>query len=84
VPHAVRLLFGEDVRVILPCSFLLGAAFLMLADAVARTVLGRRRTPRRRDHGARGRPRLPLAAQAAATFSGNVKSRDRRSEVRGQ
>jgi iron complex transport system permease protein len=40
VPHAVRLLFGEDVRVILPCSFLLGAAFLMLADAVARTVLG--------------------------------------------
>ncbi|MDQ1525318.1 MAG: cobalamin transport system permease protein [Pyrinomonadaceae bacterium] len=40
VPHAVRLLFGEDVRVILPCSFLLGAAFLMLADAVARTILG--------------------------------------------
>lgn len=40
VPHAVRLLFGEDVRVILPCSFLLGAAFLMLADALARTVLG--------------------------------------------
>jgi iron complex transport system permease protein len=40
VPHAVRLMFGEDVRVILPCSFLLGAAFLMLADAVARTVLG--------------------------------------------
>jgi iron complex transport system permease protein len=40
VPHAVRLLFGEDVRVILPCSFLLGAAFLMFADAVARTVLG--------------------------------------------
>ena len=40
VPHAVRLLFGEDVRVVLPCSFLLGAAFLMLADAVARTILG--------------------------------------------
>ena len=40
VPHAVRLLFGEDVRIVLPCSFLLGAAFLMLADAVARTVLG--------------------------------------------
>ena len=40
VPHAVRLLFGEDVRVVLPCSFLLGAAFLMLADTVARTVLG--------------------------------------------
>jgi iron complex transport system permease protein len=40
VPHAVRLLFGEDVRVVLPCSFVLGAAFLMLADALARTVLG--------------------------------------------
>ncbi|MCA1593540.1 MAG: iron ABC transporter permease [Acidobacteria bacterium] len=40
VPHAVRLLFGEDVRLVLPCSFVLGAAFLMLADMVARTVLG--------------------------------------------
>jgi iron complex transport system permease protein len=40
VPHAVRLLFGEDVRVVMPCSFVLGAAFLMLADSVARTVLG--------------------------------------------
>ncbi|MDQ3135644.1 MAG: iron ABC transporter permease [Acidobacteriota bacterium] len=40
VPHAVRLLFGEDVRVVMPCSFLLGAAFLMLADALARTILG--------------------------------------------
>jgi iron complex transport system permease protein len=40
VPHAVRLVFGEDVRVVMPCSFVLGAAFLMLADAVARTALG--------------------------------------------
>jgi iron complex transport system permease protein len=40
VPHAVRLMFGEDVRVVMPCSFVLGAAFLMLADAVARTALG--------------------------------------------
>ena len=40
VPHAVRLLFGEDVRVVLPCSFVLGAAFLMLADTLARTALG--------------------------------------------
>ncbi|MGB8506940.1 MAG: iron ABC transporter permease, partial [Pyrinomonadaceae bacterium] len=40
VPHAVRLLFGEDVRLVLPCSFVLGAAFLMLADMIARTVLG--------------------------------------------
>ncbi len=39
IPHAVRLLFGEDVRLLLPCSFLVGAGFLMLADAVARTAL---------------------------------------------
>jgi iron complex transport system permease protein len=39
VPHIVRLLFGQDLRLILPASFLLGAAFLMLADAAARTVL---------------------------------------------
>ena len=40
VPHAARLLFGEDVRLVMPCSFVLGAAFLMLADAAARTALG--------------------------------------------
>ena len=39
VPHAVRLLFGEDLRIVLPASFLLGAAFLVSADALARTVL---------------------------------------------
>jgi len=39
VPHAVRLLFGEDVRIVLPGSLLLGAAFLIAADMVARTVL---------------------------------------------
>jgi iron complex transport system permease protein len=45
VPHMVRLLFGQDVRIVLPCSLLLGAAFLMLADAVARTVLGQTELP---------------------------------------
>jgi iron complex transport system permease protein len=39
VPHAVRLMFGEDLRIVLPGSFLLGGAFLVLADALARTVL---------------------------------------------
>ncbi|HKS10688.1 MAG TPA: iron ABC transporter permease [Pyrinomonadaceae bacterium] len=39
VPHAARLLFGQDVRVLLPASFLLGAAFLVLADTLARTVI---------------------------------------------
>ena len=40
VPHAVRALFGEDLRLVLPCSLLLGASFLVLADTVARTLLG--------------------------------------------
>jgi iron complex transport system permease protein len=39
VPHAVRLMFGEDLRIVLPGLFLLGGAFLVLADALARTVL---------------------------------------------
>ena len=39
VPHAVRMMFGEDLRIVLPGSLLLGAAFLILADALARSVL---------------------------------------------
>lgn len=38
VPHASRLLFGQDVRVLLPASFLLGASFLILADTLARVI----------------------------------------------
>jgi len=39
VPHAARLMFGEDLRVVLPGSLLLGAAFLVLADALGRSAL---------------------------------------------
>lgn len=39
VPHAVRLLFGEDLRIVLPGSLLMGAAFLIAADTVARMAL---------------------------------------------
>jgi iron complex transport system permease protein len=39
VPHAVRLMFGEDLRIVLPGSLLLGGAFLALADALGRSVL---------------------------------------------
>jgi len=45
VPHMARILFGQDVRIVMPSSLLLGAAFLMLADAVARTVLGQGELP---------------------------------------
>ncbi len=40
VPHLMRVLVGPDHRVLLPASLLAGAAFLVLADMVARTALG--------------------------------------------
>lgn len=36
IPHTIRLLWGSDYRFLLPASALLGAAFLVLADALAR------------------------------------------------
>ena len=39
VPHAVRLAWGNDHRLLLPASFLAGTAFLLLADTVARIVV---------------------------------------------
>ena len=39
VPHAVRLTVGTSYRAVLPLSILLGAAFLVVADLVARTAL---------------------------------------------
>ena len=45
VPHAVRVLFGEDLRIVIPCSISLGAAFLVLADAFARSLLGASELP---------------------------------------
>lgn len=39
VPHALRLVIGSDQRVLLPLSFLAGAAFLTLADLGARLIL---------------------------------------------
>lgn len=39
VPHAVRLVLGGSHRLLLPVSMLLGAAFLVGADILARTVM---------------------------------------------
>lgn len=39
VPHAVRLIWGPDYRVLLPMSTLVGALFLLWADTLARTAL---------------------------------------------
>ena len=38
VPHALRLVWGGDHRLLLPGSALAGAAFLLLADTAARTI----------------------------------------------
>ena len=37
-PHAVRLIWGSDYRFLVPMAAIVGAAFLILADLVARTV----------------------------------------------
>jgi iron complex transport system permease protein len=39
VPHTVRLVAGSSYRLVVPLCLLLGAAFLILADLVARTVM---------------------------------------------
>jgi iron complex transport system permease protein len=39
IPHAVRLIFGWSYRTIIPLAILFGAAFLMGADVIARTVV---------------------------------------------
>jgi iron complex transport system permease protein len=39
VPHLVRLLVGADHRLVLPASALFGAAFLVVCDLIARTIL---------------------------------------------
>jgi iron complex transport system permease protein len=38
IPHVVRLLWGADHRFLRPAAALLGAAFLVLADTLARTL----------------------------------------------
>jgi cobalamin transport system permease protein len=39
VPHSIRLVAGRSYRVVVPLSLLFGAAFLVLADTAARTVV---------------------------------------------
>ncbi len=39
VPHAVRLVFGADHRLLLIASGMVGGTFLMVADTLARTLL---------------------------------------------
>jgi iron complex transport system permease protein len=39
VPHLLRTLLGPDHRLLIPASVLAGAAFLVFADTIARTVI---------------------------------------------
>jgi iron complex transport system permease protein len=45
VPHALRLVIGSDHRLLIPAAAMTGAAFLVLSDTVARTVLDGRELP---------------------------------------
>jgi iron complex transport system permease protein len=45
VPHALRLLIGNDQRVLLPACALAGATLLLLADTVARTIAAPQQLP---------------------------------------
>jgi len=38
VPHTVRLVAGPDHRTLIPASFFLGSAFLVICDTLARTL----------------------------------------------
>lgn len=42
VPHAIRLAGASDNRLVVPASALVGGAFLLMADTVARTVIAPR------------------------------------------
>lgn len=45
VPHAARMIFGPDHRLLLPAAALLGASFLIMSDVAARTVLAPAEVP---------------------------------------
>ena len=39
VPHFIRMFVGQDHRILLVCSFLCGAIFLIFCDTLARTII---------------------------------------------
>jgi len=45
IPHLMRLLVGNDFRVLLIASFLGGSSFLILSDTLARTVISPNELP---------------------------------------
>jgi len=45
VPHAIRLIWGPDHRVLIPLSALVGGTFLVLADTLSRVVVAPAQLP---------------------------------------
>lgn len=45
IPHLTRVLIGPDHRVLLPTAAIVGAAFLMICDALSRVVMGSGEAP---------------------------------------
>lgn len=45
VPHLLRLLVGNDQRILLPASALFGASLLLLADTLSRTLIAPQQLP---------------------------------------
>lgn len=45
IPHLIRLIIGNDYRIIIGSSFLGGAIFLILCDTVARTIISPNELP---------------------------------------
>jgi iron complex transport system permease protein len=45
VPHACRFAFGPDHRLLVPCAALVGGAYLVFADTLARVVIAPQQLP---------------------------------------
>ncbi|MBB6633064.1 FecCD family ABC transporter permease [Cohnella thailandensis] len=45
IPHMVRAMFGTDYRAVLPMSAIWGAAFMLMADTLGRTIFAPYETP---------------------------------------
>ena len=74
VPHIVRRLAGGSYTRVLPLSLLVGGAFLVLADLIARVVLAPAELPDRRGHRLRRRTvlRRPPLGRGATPVTGRT------------
>lgn len=45
IPHIVRIMFGPDHKILLPCSALIGGIFMIFTDTIARTIVSPMEVP---------------------------------------